>query len=414
VKGTGGLGWHVIATAGMLLAGSRCAFALNPALDVSQYAHKAWLIRDGFTQGIINSIAQTPDGYLWLGTQFGLARFDGVKNVPWEPPPNAHLPSRDITILFTARDGTLWIGTRAGLVSWKGGRLTQYAELAGVSMAALLEDHEGSIWAGGIGIPTGRLCRIQKGSVQCNGKDGRFGLGVLSLYADQGNLWAGAANGLWRWNPDPPKLYTVPGPVPEIEALAEGDNGALWIVMPVGIQQLVNGKPEPYPLPVSEQFTPTRMLRDHEGGLWIGTSGQGLWHVHQGRIDAFGSSDGLSGERITSLFEDRERNIWVTTDNGLDRFHDFAIPTISLKQGLSNVGSVLAASDGSIWIGGNSGGLTRWNDGQITVYRNSTERLRTRAAQQRPVREVYDPGLPDDGSRRAAGWLTLRMAGSPA
>src|SRR6202045_2947940 len=100
--------------AGMLLAPSPCAFALNPALDVSQYAHTSWKIRDGFTRGVINSIAQTPDGYLWLGTEFGLLRFDGVKKVPW--PPAGHLPSDEIFKLLAATDGTLWIGTREGLV----------------------------------------------------------------------------------------------------------------------------------------------------------------------------------------------------------------------------------------------------------------------------------------------------------
>ena len=123
-------------------------FALNPALDVSQYAHTAWKIREGFAKGSILSIAQTPDGYLWLGTAFGLSRFDGVRNVPWQPPPDQHLPSNTITSLVAARDGTLWIGTRNGLSSWKNGKLTQYAELAGLVISALVEDHEGSIWAG--------------------------------------------------------------------------------------------------------------------------------------------------------------------------------------------------------------------------------------------------------------------------
>ena len=82
--------------AGMLIART-CAFALNPALDVSQYAHTAWKIRDGFAKGSILSIAQTPDGYLWLGTAFGLYRFDGVRNVLWQPPPDQHLPSSTIT-----------------------------------------------------------------------------------------------------------------------------------------------------------------------------------------------------------------------------------------------------------------------------------------------------------------------------
>src|SRR6266705_1610082 len=95
-----------IVLAGMLLAGCPGAFALNPALDVSQYAHTSWKIRDGFTRGQIFSIAQTPDGYLWLGTEFGLLRFDGVGTMPW-PPPDQHLPSNNIWSLLAARDGTL-------------------------------------------------------------------------------------------------------------------------------------------------------------------------------------------------------------------------------------------------------------------------------------------------------------------
>jgi len=113
----------------MLLAGHPCAFALNPAQDVSQYAHTAWKIREGFTKGTIISIAQTPDGYLWLGTEFGLLRFDGVRTGPWQPPSGQHLPSSGITSLLAARDGTLWIGTLKGLASWKGNKLTQCPEL---------------------------------------------------------------------------------------------------------------------------------------------------------------------------------------------------------------------------------------------------------------------------------------------
>src|SRR5260370_362549 len=109
MRGAHGRGRHVVATACILLAGSSRLFALNPALDVSQYAHTPWKIRDGFAKGTIHSIAQTPDGYLWLGTDYGLLRFDGVRNVPLQLPPDQPLPSSSITRLLAARDATLWI-----------------------------------------------------------------------------------------------------------------------------------------------------------------------------------------------------------------------------------------------------------------------------------------------------------------
>src|SRR5690242_5947432 len=77
----------------LLVSAFHSALALDPALELSQYAHKAWKVRDGFSNGSIHSIAQTPDGYLWLGTEFGLSRFDGVRNVPWQRPPDQHLAS---------------------------------------------------------------------------------------------------------------------------------------------------------------------------------------------------------------------------------------------------------------------------------------------------------------------------------
>src|SRR5690349_4304253 len=103
-----------------LVAYCASAFALDPSLDISQYAHTSWKIRDGFTQGYIDAIAQTPDGYLWLGTEFGLLRFDGVRALPLRPSDNRNVPPGTIRSLLVSRDGTLWIGAR-GLASWKNG-----------------------------------------------------------------------------------------------------------------------------------------------------------------------------------------------------------------------------------------------------------------------------------------------------
>src|ERR1700722_5956813 len=137
----------------ILLAWRPCAFASDPSLDVNQYAHTSWKIREGLTKGANTAIAQQPDGFLGLATELGLIRFDGVRAVPWQPPADQHLPPSEIWSLLTARDGTLWIGTTKGLAGWKDGKLTQYHELAGHYIFRLLEDHEGTIWVGAFGIP---------------------------------------------------------------------------------------------------------------------------------------------------------------------------------------------------------------------------------------------------------------------
>jgi ligand-binding sensor domain-containing protein len=379
MKRAGGRGRHAVALGTvlvcLLLAWRPCAFALDPALDVSQYAHTAWKIRDGFPKGQITSIAQTPDGYLWLGTEFGLLRFDGVRSVPWQPPAGQHLPSNSIFSLLAEGDGTLWIGTDKGLASWKGGKLTHYAELAGQYIFKLLEDHEAAVWASGYSITTGRLCAIRSGSVQCFGDDGALGRGAFNLYEDsKGNLWAGVKTGLWRWKPGPPKFYPLPGEADGIQGLSEDADGALLVGWNGGIHRFVDGKTEAYPPQgTARQFQTTRILRDREGGLWIGTSDRGLVHIHQGRTDVFSPSDGLSGEDVYNLFEDREGSIWVATINGLDRFRDFAVATLTVNQGLSSAigGSVLAARDGSVWLG-TYGGLNRWNNGQMTIVGGSS------------------------------------------
>jgi signal transduction histidine kinase/ligand-binding sensor domain-containing protein len=380
-----------------------CASALNPSLAINQYAHTAWTVREGFFKGTIQAIAQTPDGYLWLGTEFGLLRFDGVRRVPWQPPAGELLPGDNIRSLLAARDGRLWIGASEGLASWKNGKLTLYPQLAGQRVFALLEDSQGEVWAGADAIPTGRLCAFNGAGTRCYGEDGSLGRGVTSLYEDgHSNLWVGAATGLWQWTPGRPQHFPMQPSAAEINAMTEGDNSALLIARAGGIEQLAGGKAEAYPLPdAARQFNAYRMLRDRDGGLWIGTADRGLMHVHHGRTDLFTRSDGLSGDFVVSLFEDREGNIWVATLDGLDRFHNFAVPTISVKQGLSNnhVWSVLAAMDGSVWLG-TAKGLNRWHGGQITVYRKRSARAVSESASESDAgpapREITDSGLPDD------------------
>jgi ligand-binding sensor domain-containing protein/signal transduction histidine kinase len=344
---------------------------LNPKLDVSQYAHTSWKIRDGFPKGEVTAIAQTPDGYLWLGTESGLFRFDGFKSVLWRPPANQELPSNFIFSLLVTRDGTLWIGTAKGLASWKDGKLTQYPELAGRYLFKLIEDREGTVWASGMAVPIGKLCAIRNGNVQCFGDDGSLDRGAFNLYEDsKGNLWAGVKDGFWRWKPGPPKFYPLAGEPDGIQCFGEDTDGTLLVGWKGAIHRLVDGKTEPYSIPGrTGQIRARRMLRDREGSLWIGTFNEGLVHVHEGRTDVFGLPEGLSSEKGSLLFEDREGSIWVGTGNGLDRFRDFAIATFSVDEGLLSprIHSVLADRDGSVWLA-SPDGLNRWDNGQVTTF----------------------------------------------
>jgi signal transduction histidine kinase/ligand-binding sensor domain-containing protein len=345
--------------------------ALDRALDVSQYAHTGWKVRESFFKGAVHAIAETPDGYLWLGTDFGLLRFDGVRSITWQPAGDQHLPSETIMSLLAAHDGSLWIGTLQGLVIWKNGKLERQQELAGLAIMTLLEDREGTVWAGAYGVPKGKLCAIHGARVECHGEDGSLGDGAINLYEDsKGGVWSGVRTGLWKWKPGAPKFYPIPGEPDGIRGIGEDDDGALLIGVSGGLRRFVDGRIERYPpLQNAPKFHAEKLLRDHDGALWVATTDHGLVHIHQGKLDVFGRADGLTAEYARNLFESHEGAIWVATLNGLDRFRQFAVATLSLGQGLSNatVPVVLADKDGSVWLS-TFGGLDRWEKGKIVAY----------------------------------------------
>ena len=343
--------------------------ALNPALHVEQYAHTAWKIGESFLNSRVTAIAQTPDGFLWLGTESGLLRFDGVRAVRW-PGGDERLLNTEIADLLVSRDGQLWIGTAAGLVGLKGGRLVSYPQLAGQHIGSLLQDSEGTVWAGTITVPTARLCAIGA-TIECDGQDGRLGNGVFSMFQDRDTLWLGAATGLWRWTPRPATNYEMP--TRSINDVIRGADGTLLIATLGGIRQLAGEAPSPYPIAgIDASFNAQRLLLDRHDGLWIGTNDRGLLHVRQGQADHFSRLDGLTSDSVSALFEDREGNVWVGTNEGLDRFREPAVAIISKIQGLPTDAAfaVLPSRDGSVWVG-TPDGVTRWRDGRATIYRTS-------------------------------------------
>ncbi len=389
--------------AGMLSLWCAQALALDPALDVDQYAHTAWKIRDGFTKDTITAFAQTSDGYLWLGTDAGLARFDGVRNIPWESPDRTPLPGNRIRALLASRDGTLWIATWGGLASWDGRKLSIHPQFDGSTVNALLEDREGTVWVSATFPTTGLICALRGTRTECTGENGSLGASGPALYQTQdGALWASTDSDLWRWRPGSPKHYSLPEPAPgSYQQLGETETGTILALTRNGIQQVINDKVQSFPAPGSHRsIQPVFVLRDRDGALWIATSGGGLVHLHQGRTDVFDHSDGLSGDSITRLFEDREGNIWVSTTDGLDRFRALPAVTYSAKQGVPHGASaVFADNDGGVWFSTLGGGLYRWRDGQMFAYRAHIERRLPNGSptpeEATAPDEVVVPGLPE-------------------
>jgi len=205
----------------VMLGCCTCAFALDHSLDISQYAHTAWRVRDGFAKGFIYAIAQTPDGYLWLGTEFGLLRFDGVRAVAWTPP-KGQLPSNNIPTLLVTHDGTFWIGTTKGLASWKDGKLTTYSELNGSRISALIDDRTGTVW---IATDEPRV----------------FGENVGPINADsEGKFWVGLEIGSGKWKSGRPASLEMPATDYGLPSLGEHEKSALLTSRDGRVPGLVN------------------------------------------------------------------------------------------------------------------------------------------------------------------------------
>jgi PAS domain S-box-containing protein len=355
--------------------------ALDTSRQISQYGHTAWRIEDGVFAGAPNVMAQTTDGYLWIGTQAGLMRFDGVRFVSWRPPQGSELPSSRINSLLGARDGSLWIGTSMGLARWRNGNLTNYTDRAG-SIMAILEDRSGTIWIARANLSDtkGPLCKVADTGLRCFGRDDGTTLPYAVTLANDslGNIWLAGGALVSRWPTSSADTY-VPAALNPAEnfngvvALAGGPDGSVWVGLVQagkggGLQQLVHGTWRPFITPEFDGSTleVTALLVDRDSSLWIGTLNRGIYRIQANKVDHFRGSDGLSGDAVSGLFQDREGNVWVTTSRGIDNFHDLRVASFSTRQGLSTdqVNSVLASRDGTVWIGNYSLDVLR--SGKIT------------------------------------------------
>jgi signal transduction histidine kinase/ligand-binding sensor domain-containing protein len=355
----------------LLIAGVGRAHGLDPSRHITQYAHTSWRIQDGVFSGAPNAIVQTTDGYLWIGTQNGLVRFDGVRFIPWVPP-NGKLLSSGIFSLLAEPDGSLWIGTGRNLARFKDGNLINYTGATGRINAILKRN--GTVWVtrSRFGDGGGPLCEVVDTSLRCYGKAD----GIARPYAGpaiddgEGNLWIGSANFLTRWRAgssttmEPPGLKGAEG-LSGVQALAVTGDGSIWAGINrrgpgLGLQQLSHGVWKPFVAAKLDGSTleVTTLFLDHRGTLWVGTTDEGIYRINGEKTDRFSSADGLSGDSVSGFYEDREGNLWVATSEGIDYLRNIPVITFSTHEGLSAnfVYSVLAARDGTVWIG-NHGAL---------------------------------------------------------
>jgi signal transduction histidine kinase/ligand-binding sensor domain-containing protein len=354
-------------------------WAVDPSKHISQYAHTSWRRQEGIFNGTPSSITQTTDGYMWIGTQAGLVRFDGVRFVRWNPPDGNQLPSTAITSLLGTRDGSLWIGTKTGLSRWKNKILLNYLPGGGV-IDSIIEDRRGTIWVAQQRIydEVGPLCRvIEDEKMHCYEKAGGIPLSRCCLGAlmedPQEGFWIGDDTRIIRWKESSSSTYSPTGLKPNmgqfgVNAFAASADGSLWAGIfsrgpDVGLQHLERGVWKRFVTPELDSSTlgVSRLLVDRQDSLWIGTAGQGLYRIQGSRVDHFDTSDGLSNDFVTALYEDREGDLWVSTMKGVDNFRDIQVATFSKREGLGlgGVDSVLASRDGTVWAGGETLNILR-------------------------------------------------------
>ena len=337
----------------LIVLNSTAVLALDPDLRMSQYAHTSWRLQDGVFNGIPTTIVQTADGYLWIGTTAGLMRFDGVRFVPWTPPPEGPPLLESVYSLGASRDGSLWIGSSV-LMRWKDGKLSSYPNLDG-RINAILEDPAGGVWVTRSRTRDGRgpLCHIFDDQVRCFGN--RDGISIPyagPLFRDSsGTLWIGGSAGVARGTPGSFETFVPPAlralkQLSAVAAFAKGPNGSMLIGMGqsgqnMGLQEFKAASWSSFAEDGLDgsSLQINNLLGDRSGSLWIGTVSQGLCVVRDRRIDYFRYSDGLSSNVINAIYEDKENNIWVVTSAGLDRFRLPKVLTFSSREGLSSVGS---------------------------------------------------------------------------
>jgi signal transduction histidine kinase/ligand-binding sensor domain-containing protein len=378
----------------IVLAWCACAFALNPDRDIHQLAHRSWGEREGYP-GRSEALAQTADGFLWIGSDIGLFRFDGVHFERYVPRSGDKLSKSPVHSLLALPDGSLWIGYgfENKICLLRNGNVKCYGKADGVASypCALVQDREGTMWAN----TWNGLIRFSGTRWEHIGRDWNFPEDVphitsTVLFVDShGTLWAGVHQTMLCLKQGSKRFESTGVYAGWSLTMAEASDGTLWFPDNKSYVRAVSrsvsaksaaiakvakcevlahrGAPAKCPSeipPVVEISSANGVFVDRNQGLWITTDTSGLVRIpHPERLkdrvisktsDAlqkFASKDGLGADDCSFVLEDREGNIWVATRDGLDQFRDTALVPVALPTSLFRVG-IAPAGGGDIWVNG--------------------------------------------------------------
>lgn len=354
-----------------ILAVALPARAQIPRLGFEQFKHTRWTVDDGAPTDI-GAIAQTPDGYLWLGTTKGLYRFDGVTFEHIAPPAGSRMDRQDAASLWVTRSGELWVGYgTGGIAAYRGGRLVDLGMPRPPSSNwPIVETSDGAIWvAFRARFSEKRLTRLFKGRWEFVAEPLGLPAGSISAMTvgPDGALWISVTredDSSLVYLPRGGKRF-LPAPYPHSglqQGLATDPAGRLWLSDRSGVRVLLDrdGKPPATSnlLPAVPKGSFMGMVFDRHGGIWGTTGGQGLYYLPiadplrrspDDRLWRFDSKQGLTSDLAYTQFVDAEGSVWIGTNNGLDRFRPAsALP----ERGIPTTNSALMAgsTDGSVYV----------------------------------------------------------------
>lgn len=363
----------------LLCGGCVRAHALGTVADLGQLSRRSWQTETGLPQNTVHSVAQTLDGYIWVATEEGVARFDGAGFRVFDKQNTPELRSNDVRALLAARGGELWVCTAAGTARYAGGAWTVYTTVQGLASDDVLsayESRDGSMWF----ATSSGLSRLKDGTfTNFTSREGLAGDAAQTIFEDKdGTLWVGTAEGLSRFTGERFEgfhLGTERGTI-GVSALAQDSGGRLWVGTPEGLSCYEGGRFRFFT--TKEGLPNDRVISldaDREGSLWVGTAA-GLTRFREGSFSSFtsregGADDALARAIILSVFEDAEGSLWIGTESGgLHQLRDKKFTTYTTREGLSNdvVKAIYEDGTGNVWVGTYGGGLDLIRDGRVTTY----------------------------------------------